>query len=123
MKKFIVPISLFVLSAILFLTAEIYTWKGAGAIVDVTDTAQVVLVPGTNYCYSVSVYNAGSSTIFFSVGTTTNGFNATTAIPVFEDTGYSIPGGSEVNEEKSRSIRGIVISTTNGTATAAIAFN
>jgi hypothetical protein len=123
MKKVIVPISLFVLSAMLFLTAEIYTWKGAGAIVDVTDTAQVVIVPGSNYCYSVSVYNTGSTTLFFSIGTTTNGFVATNAVPVPAGIAYSTPGGSEANEDKSRSIRGIIISTTNGTGKAAIAFN
>jgi len=120
MKKQIIILA--IITSAIMAVAGTYSWTGAGKVVSVTTTPQVVLVPSTNYAYSVSVFNAGSDTLYFNKNTTTNGFVATNCIPVPSGASYTTAGASGNNEAKSRSISSIVIGTASGTAMAYVAF-
>ena len=111
----------FVLVALMFgLSASAaYIWKGKGKKVTATTTAQVVSLDAGEYAYSASIENLGVETVWVQIGTTTNGFATTNAIPV-DSTPYSF--GSVKSEDRGRQITGVIIATTNGTSEVNIAF-
>jgi hypothetical protein len=100
--------------------------EGAGATGTATTTAAVVLVPGTNYCYGVSIDNEGAVPIRFikklTEGATTNGFVAADSLIVPAGKSYTTAGGTMMNENKRRQIFAIVIATESSTADYSINF-
>ena len=98
-----------------------YLWVGAGTTVSATTTPQVVAVStnSSDYAYSCSVQNLGSETVYVQLGTSTNGFVASEAVPV-----NGVPFSFSLNnEDKSRQIYGVIVATTNETASVNVAFN
>jgi hypothetical protein len=103
-----------------------YVTEGAGTTGTATTTAAVVLVPGTNHCYAVSIDNEGLVPIRFikklATGATTNGFVAAEAMIVPAGKSYTVSGGTMTNEEKRRTIFAIVLATESSTADYSINF-
>ncbi len=118
MKKTIIMLGLFMATTAI----AGYRWIGQGQNVTATTTAQVVTCTtnSTDYGYSCSIQNLGSETVYVQLGTTTNGFVATEAIPV---NGVPFSFKTPHNEDKSRKIYGVIIATTNGTSSVNVAFN
>jgi len=90
---------------------------GYGQLVDVTTAPQILAImdAGTTNAYatSISVYNAGTSTVFAAVNSTASVFStmmtAKTAIPIAEHMSYTFGG---------KRLESLCVATTNGTATA-----
>lgn len=107
------------------LTAEAvagYVWVGSGIQVTASTTPATYTIPGTNYCYAVSVHNTGSETVYVTKATSTNGFSAATSIPIGAGMTYSTAGGDMNNEAKGRQITAVTYATTNATSSINIAF-
>lgn len=112
-----------VLIAAIALSAQAkYVWEGAGVQLTASTTPATYTIPGTNYCYAVSIHNTGSETVYITKATSTNGFNAATSIPIGAGMAYSAAGGELNNEAKGRQIAAITYATTNGTSAINIAF-
>ena len=103
-----------------------FVTKGAGTTGTASTTPTVVIVPGTNYCYSVSIANDGAVPIRFlknlSVGATTNGFVVAEAMIVPAGKSYTVSGGTNMNEDKRRTIYSITMATESSTADYSINF-
>jgi hypothetical protein len=99
-----------------------YVWKGAGVQVTAATTPATYTIPGTNYCYAVSIHNTGNETVYVTKATSTNGFVAATSIPIGAGMTYSAAGSDMNNEAKGRQITAITYATTNGTSAINIAF-
>jgi len=133
MKKFIMIIAATVAFIAVAATPK-YLWKAGGEIVTVTTTPQLVLVPGTNYAYSVSFdsnANVGIRWTKVSLlrdGTVpteavaTNGWVVAEAAPLKPLGAYTSVGASGNNEEKRRQICGVVVATESGSGDVYITF-
>ena len=99
-----------------------YVWEGAGVQLTAAVTPATYTIPGTNYCYAVSIHNTGSETVYVTKATSTNGFVAATSIPIGAGMTYSAAGSDLNNEAKGRQITAITYATTNATSAINIAF-
>jgi hypothetical protein len=131
MKKLIIGMALFALATGSVSHAGKYDWNGAGVAITATTTPQLVLVPGTNYCYAVTVSDESTTEgvrwekVSYGVTTllaATNNFVAVEALITPAEKSYTSAGGTMMNEEKRRQIGGVVIATTNGTAVVVVNF-
>ena len=100
--------------------------NGKGATGTATTTPTVVLVPGTNYCYAVSVDNSGTVPIRFhkilETPATTNGFVVGEALVVPGGGSYTAAGGTIMNEKTRRQIYGVVVATESSSAAYTVNF-
>ena len=128
MKKLII---LALIAIALTAHAGKYDWNGSAVVVTATTTPQLVLVPGTNYCYAVTVLDESTTEGVrwekVDYGTTTllvatNNFVVSEGLLTAASKSYTSAGGTIQNENKGRKIGGVLIATTNGTAVVVVNF-
>jgi len=123
MKKLITGLAVFLIAAGVYAG---YAIEGAGDTGTATTTPALVIVPGTNWCYAVSIDNGGAVPIRvikkLESTATTAGFVVAEAMVVPAGKSYTISGGTILNEKLRRHIYGVVIATESGTADYSINF-